>query len=144
MFAVASCCSLIKLLCLSARSLLRLNAGVTPTSTETRDGSFSSLIFPLTTFRLSYNARIVSGRRRDSYSRPIPFNYFERFAIITKEEIRNLLRSELVRVNRLGHLYSPCSCHWAELRQGVLENFESYSIRHRHRADSNSRCCSGS
>lgn len=37
MFAVASCCSLIKLLCLSARSLRRLNAGVTPTSTETGD-----------------------------------------------------------------------------------------------------------
>ena len=38
-FAVASCCSLMKLLCLSARSLRRLNAGVTPTSTESRNKS---------------------------------------------------------------------------------------------------------
>ena len=40
--AVASCCSLIKLLCLSARSLRRLNAGVTPTSTESRNKSLLS------------------------------------------------------------------------------------------------------
>lgn len=43
MFAVASCCSLMKLLCLSARSLRRLSAGVTPTSTEIRETIFSPL-----------------------------------------------------------------------------------------------------